>query len=599
MARVLGRVRLSKWTDTSTSVVRQKKLITEWSKARGHELVGWAIDENFSRSVRPFDAPEFGPWLTDPELIDRWDMTVAWRLDRFGAGWRLGPLFTWCLENGKNLNTTTVDIDLHTTTGRIVATVLSEMSQGELEAIQERTQGSQRHLRSIGRWHGGRAPYWLKPKKKGPGWTLALDPEPSAVTERIIEEFLPPEPRPVDAIAKDLTAEGIASPQDYYRVRSKREHEKAGIEYRGKEPTGQRWFFASVMDLLTNPSLLGWSTNGGTVVRDEEGNPVEAAEALVTPQRWEEIQSEISRRAGLQSPHREHGTGPLYGVLKCAECGKSLHHARQGVNKKTGREYIYYRSVCKHNRLAPRDIVEDMVLTSMNHLLGNVNQVERLYIPGSDNSAELEQAERAYEDISARLPSAPSERVFESLTRQLDGLTVRIQELSTEARTPSRIEYRTTGKTFGEVMEGMTVDQVRDLMLSAGITVDLSYDWQGLTTGIVIPEDLHEHLGLSDDVMMGAGGDWPAGFPGSYIAFLPAEELPGNKRAKIKVSPAQIRLLKLVIENPDRVHPKSKAPTIDVLKRLGLIKARYVKRGDFWRCSATDAGRKLISEREG
>ncbi|MFI5607767.1 recombinase family protein [Amycolatopsis sp. NPDC051903] len=503
MARVLGRVRLSRWTEESTSVVRQKQLITEWCKARGHEVVAWAVDENFSRSVRPFEAPEFGSWLTDPEKVDQWDITVAWRLDRFGAGHHLAHLLSWCVDHKKNLNTTTIDIDLNTTHGRLIFHVLSEMSQGEWEAVQERTLGSRQYLRSVGRWAGGKPPYWLKSTKQGTGHTLVLDPEPARVTERIIGLYL--EGKPVDWIAWRLTQDEVLSPLDYYRTRAKREAQALGEEYTGAEPTGSRWYPKAIAEMMTNPALMGWSTNEGSTVRDESGGPVQAAQALITPSRWEELQSETARRETLKIPRRERGAGPLLGALVCSECEAGLHYNRQKKTKADGHvyEYVYYRSACGHNRMAPAGLVEDMVMSNLENALGPVSQVEKVFIPATDNTARLEQAERAYDEVSARLNTAPTPKVFESLTRQLDGLTAQIHDLSAETQSPARTEYRETGKTYAEALAGMTVEDVRDLMVNSGIRATLAYDWSGLGVLVEIPEDLHERLGLTDPVNEG------------------------------------------------------------------------------------------------
>lgn len=51
MARVLGRVRLSRLTDESTSAERQRELIEQWSAMNDHTVVGWAEDLDISGSV--------------------------------------------------------------------------------------------------------------------------------------------------------------------------------------------------------------------------------------------------------------------------------------------------------------------------------------------------------------------------------------------------------------------------------------------------------------------------------------------------------------------------------------------------------------------
>ncbi len=51
--RVLGRIRLSRMTEESTSAARQREIIEMWAKSNDHEIVGWAEDIDVSGSVDP------------------------------------------------------------------------------------------------------------------------------------------------------------------------------------------------------------------------------------------------------------------------------------------------------------------------------------------------------------------------------------------------------------------------------------------------------------------------------------------------------------------------------------------------------------------
>ena len=45
---VLGRIRLSRATDESTSPERQREVMDSWAKSNDHEVVGWAEDLDVS-----------------------------------------------------------------------------------------------------------------------------------------------------------------------------------------------------------------------------------------------------------------------------------------------------------------------------------------------------------------------------------------------------------------------------------------------------------------------------------------------------------------------------------------------------------------------
>jgi DNA invertase Pin-like site-specific DNA recombinase len=76
--RVLGRLRLSR----STSIPRQREIITQWADANSHTVIGWADDIDVSESVDPFDTPQLGKWLN--KRASDFDIVACWKLDRLG-----------------------------------------------------------------------------------------------------------------------------------------------------------------------------------------------------------------------------------------------------------------------------------------------------------------------------------------------------------------------------------------------------------------------------------------------------------------------------------------------------------------------------------
>jgi site-specific DNA recombinase len=145
-------------TDESTSIARQREVITAWAEASGHTVVGSAEDSDVSGSVDPFDAPQLGTWLNN--RADEFDVIATWKLDRISRNAiKLNKLFGWCLDHGKTVVSSSESIDLGTPVGRLIANVIAFLAEGELEAIRERTIRSRRKLRESSRWAGGRPPY--------------------------------------------------------------------------------------------------------------------------------------------------------------------------------------------------------------------------------------------------------------------------------------------------------------------------------------------------------------------------------------------------------------------------------------------------------
>jgi DNA invertase Pin-like site-specific DNA recombinase len=203
--RVLGRLRLSRSTEESTSIERQREIITAWTEANGHTLVGWASDVDVSGAVDPFETPEFGDWLNN--RAPDFDIVAGWKLDRFGRdAIRLNKLFSWCLDHDKTLVSASEAIDLSTPVGRLIANVIAFLAEGELAAIKERQRSSRNKLRELGRWPGGKPAYGYTAVKGADGWSLEIDPLASKVVRRIVNDVI--DGKALGRIARELTEEG-------------------------------------------------------------------------------------------------------------------------------------------------------------------------------------------------------------------------------------------------------------------------------------------------------------------------------------------------------------------------------------------------------
>ncbi len=303
--RVLGRVRLSQDREESTSVERQREVIEQWAQAHGHSVIGWAQDLNVSGSVRPFEAPGFAPWLD--QRASEWDIVCAWKLDRLGRNAiQLSELFGWCNDHGKILVSTSESIDLSSWAGRMLASVIAGLAEGELESIKERTRASRAKLRSLARWPGGKPPFGYKAVPiDGGGWTLVEDREAAEVIRRIVRGLL--DGATLTGTARALTSEGITTPADHYRAQ------------RGLQPLGREWRTTPLRNLLRSPALLGQAHFEGSVVRDDAGLPVQLGEPLVTVDEWQRVQAILDGNREARKDDRRSGDGTAVGsgILRC------------------------------------------------------------------------------------------------------------------------------------------------------------------------------------------------------------------------------------------------------------------------------------------
>lgn len=503
--RVLGRVRLSRFKDESTSVERQQEIITTWAEAHGHQIIGWAVDTDVSRSVDPFNAPELGAWFRSPDKIVQWDVVACWKLDRIAAGSiYLNGVLKWCQDHNKTLMSVTENLDLSTWVGKMIANVIAGLAEGELEVIRERTSGSQEKLRTLGRWPGGVTHYGYFPVKTKEGWKLVLDPYSSEIVLSIFEEFLAG--GSVQSIATRLNAEGVLTPRDYYRQCRIDQAEAKGEGYFGKQPEGKQWNPQSIFRLLTSKTFLGQVTHEGETVF-VDGDAVLKAEALLSREEFDRIQAKVAGRRFTKTNNRTSQASPLLGVLLCLECESNMHHRGNTV---AGKRYRYYYCPKKHGQSVVAEEFEGLFEKAFEKLVGNLEVFEKVYVPAINHTQQLDQAKQNADDLSAMLAGAKSRTRREDIMKQLTILDERIAELEDLPSQPARTELVATGKTYSAEWESSDTEARRQLLINAGIRVltkvsdkGRSLDQPGTSpVEIHLPLDIHSRLGA------GVTTDW-------------------------------------------------------------------------------------------
>lgn len=458
--RVLGRVRLSKLHEESTSVVRQKEIIEQWVGNNDHTLVGWAEDLDVSGGVDPFDTPALGPWLKDRH--EEWDILATWKLDRIARrAIPMNKLFGWCIDNNKTLVSVSENIDLSTWMGRMVANVIAGVAEGELEAIRERTKGSHRKLRELGRWPGGSPVYGYQAREKpdGAGWELVLDPKTSPVLLDIIHRVL--DGQSVESICSMLNELGEPSPADYVRIRN------------GEEPKGTQWRGLTVRELLRRKSLLGHVTHNGLTVRDEKGKPILKGPPLITQDEYDRVQAALDARKHPRT--RTVKTSPLLQVLFCYDCGHPMYYR----NAQNGKYVRYHCPKCKGKQI-PADWAEELVEQKFLWENGHRKVTKRVFIPAEDHQIALNEAVRASEELSALLGTITSETMRSRLTGQMRALDERMAELEQLPSRDARWEEVETDKTYLQAWAEADTDERRKLLLDAGITAKVTYQRRNL-----------------------------------------------------------------------------------------------------------------------
>lgn len=448
--RVLGRIRLSKLTDESTSAARQRDIIAGWADSNGHEVIGWAEDLDVSGSIDPFHAPALKGWW---DRHDEWDILCAWKLDRIGRqAIPLNKVFGWMLDHGKTLVCVSDNIDLSTWVGRLVANVIAGVAEGELEAIRERNLASRRALLESGRWPGGRVPWGYKPiQQTNGGYRLEQIPEKAAWLQGIVREIC-------DGAAVKAVAERESIP------------------------------YSTMRKLLKSKSLLGHAISNGNTVRDREGSPVLLGEPILTQPEWDRLQAALqSRRV---EPVRRN-VGPMTGVIECGVCGQTMYHRK--YERDYGRHNYRYYYCPVHRDMLDAEMIEESLETTFLDAVGSKPVLERVFQPAENHQIALEEAVRAVDELSTLLGTITSTTMRSRLTEQMRALDFRIAHLEKLPTQPAGWIYKETGQTYADKWGKSDIEQRRALLTTSGIRFRIHR-----IAGNAINAELHEPHDAAD-----------------------------------------------------------------------------------------------------
>ncbi|MER7575280.1 recombinase family protein [Streptomyces sp. NPDC126514] len=334
--RVVGAVRLSKYTDQSTSPEVQTDFIYEAAGAIGGELVGWANDTDISAlKTTPWEREQLLYWLDRPE---EWDVLIWQRMDRAVRSMAdMADLGRYAKKHGKRLIFASgpgggrLELDFSSPMSELIMLILAFAAQLEGQTIMERNKGAAAHLQSLGRWAGGIIPYGTIPVRKtfpdgNEGWWLGRDVDMTwSYVMSMVELAL--QGKGYAAIRDYLNAENIITPKNH----------RARLASPPRKPDREsRWSDTTVRDILRSQTLRGFQVKeDGSVVRDAEGNPVRAGEEQVDDDTWFRLQAKLDELAHpFASATRRKDGHPLLGVLLCEECTENAYHVWNVSRKK-------------------------------------------------------------------------------------------------------------------------------------------------------------------------------------------------------------------------------------------------------------------------
>lgn len=485
--RALLSVRLSVFTEDTTSPVRQELDLRQLARDRGMRVAGVASDLNVSATkVPPWKRKSLGDWLNN--RVPEFDALLFWKVDRFIRNMGdLSQMIAWAKRYEKNLISKNDPIDLSTPLGEMMVVLLGGIAQIEAANTKTRVESLWNYTKTQDEWLVGKPPYGYTTARGADGKSrLIFDQQAYEALHLARRRIL--EGASSRAVAAELIEAGLVT----------------GVTA------------STLIRRLRNPGLLGWRVEedkqGGLrrskVVLGHDGHPIRVGEPVFTDEEWSTLQQELDARGKNQPPRQASGATKFRGVLKCADCGTNMtvHHTRN----KHG-EYAYLRcQSCKSGGLgAPHpQAVYDALVGRVLDSIGDLPVMKREYARGEETRKEVARLEASIAYYMAGLEPGgrytKTRFTQEQAERTLDQLIAELEAID-PATTQDRWTEVAGGKTFREHWEEGGMDAMAADLVRVGVVCTVKRTKipkvraPKVELQLIIPEDVRDRLLLRED----------------------------------------------------------------------------------------------------
>lgn len=500
--RILGAVRQSKRKDQSESPETQKRDITAWAELNGHEIIGWAVDVGVSADVHPYDRPDLGQWLTEPEKLAQWDLIAFWKIDRAVRNMQhwYGDLVPE-IRNKLGKEVAAVTEGINTATSSNIEIGLRVMiAQEELEKIKSRAKASRAALRRAAKWHGGVAPFGHYAVRTSEGMKLTLDEDAVDVLTTIREKLL--DGVSPNAVATWLNAEDVMTARDRHAVRM------------GRAARGVLWNRTSLISMLQSRHHLGqWTRNVNPkadkttkkserqyeVIRGSDGQPLKYGEPTMERPEWDEIQALLNRPKQV---YRRAVTSPLTRVVFCNECGRPWYYRTPQGPEKTAHYYCSSkvrlvskdRQDCAGGRWAAPELeklVEDIYLARF----GPQEIVIARAKPRVAYASMIGELDERIANLASSLGALkPGGVAHSAVVDQLNAAEAERGALEEASKAAQGVEYELTGRTYGQEWADAEPEDRLALLRRHNVSVMVQRGKNGLPTFFLLRMGDSDHL---------------------------------------------------------------------------------------------------------
>ncbi|WP_351224001.1 recombinase family protein [Streptomyces sp. NPDC002133] len=443
--RVIGYARISKATDESTSIERQRELITATCKARGWALAEIVEDVDVSATKTRLDRPGLAR-VRDTVAAGRADTIMVWRIDRVARSVSdLSNLVDEWTKAGAALVSATEPFDTTTAAGTALLQMLGVFAEFEAATIRDRVLAARAALVRARRWPGGSPPYGYRVVENpdGPGKVLEVEPVEAAYVRKAADMIL---------AGKSLYATTTA------------------INAAGSVPRkakGGAWSMTSLRIVLTQDASLGYMTHHGKVLRDDDGAPAQAWEPVMPEEDMARLRVLLkpSTRPGGERKRRARLLSG--GLLRCSTCGGSLRVNQTGGKNPTTRYSCRGASDgtgCARGVSIVAERIEEHIESTFLGMVGRFDVVE--VRETVREVADLAAVEAAIKAATAELADVDDDEREAELLADLRTMKARRKQLA-DMPTEPLVEYVPTGETFAEAWAARDTDGRRALLENA------------------------------------------------------------------------------------------------------------------------------------
>jgi DNA invertase Pin-like site-specific DNA recombinase len=424
--RLLAAVRLSRLSDSTTSVDTQVENLEEYARRHGHTIVALTEDLDVSGGKPIRERPGIGPWF---KRLDEWDGLLGYSIDRMFRN-HYDFVTTWhdvFEPNGKKLIAVSEDIDMTTEAGELSAHMRVLFAQAELRKMRERNSRKAKKLITSGFANGGRSSmHWgYMTEKRGEHSVLVPDPDVVPVVRQAVDDLLA----------------GTSARQIAFRV--------------GTDPS-------TLIRRLRSAELKGWVMYKGEPVRGADGLPM-VREPIIGEAKWDRLQARLDAKA--------HGTGvpkdatPWLHVVYCQPCGKELYLARythRGVRGTIQRKYYRHKDASKCRTHVNGDRLEAQIAPLVLRAFDGMYIPEVVREPAVSHADELARIERSIRDLEDNFVTSGGD--VGRLARLTSDLAARAHALRAEEH-PARTDIKMTDELFTERWASLATDEDRGALL--------------------------------------------------------------------------------------------------------------------------------------